>query len=270
MEYYINTYIGLLIWFVCYAIAFKLLVSFWASDKSQPFWRDDKWTDIGFFFLLPPLYNIAQFAITAFSFSWIKSAPLSSIFFPEDALPLMSQPPIWLQFITIVVLVDFLQYWTHRFSHTKYIWKFHSIHHSSKTIDWLSSVRWHPVNALFHTTLVIAVVWSFGFSVISLFYAGVFMGVNGALVHANLNWTYGPLRYVFASPIYHRWHHTSPAEGGEKNFAPFFAFFDIIFGTYYMPKGKVPTDFGAHNDTVPDDFIGQLVYPFRKGAKPVK
>jgi len=47
---------------------------------------------------------------------------------------------------------------------------------------------------------------------------GPFDIITSCLVHANLNWTFGPLRYVVASPVFHRWHHvadittrTSPA-----------------------------------------------------------
>jgi sterol desaturase/sphingolipid hydroxylase (fatty acid hydroxylase superfamily) len=36
---------------------------------------------------------------------------------------------------------------------------------------------------------------------------GPFNIITSCLVHANLNWTFGPLRYVLVSPVFHRWHH---------------------------------------------------------------
>ena len=36
---------------------------------------------------------------------------------------------------------------------------------------------------------------------------------HSALVHANLNWSFGPLKYVLASPVSHRWHHTDMERG---------------------------------------------------------
>src|SRR5438046_1838793 len=36
-------------------------------------------------------------------------------------------------------------------------------------------------------------------------------------LHANVRWTFGPLRYVIASPTVHRWHHTSEDAGLDKN-----------------------------------------------------
>ena len=76
----------------------------------------------------------------------------------------------------------------------------------------------------------------------------VFLGpltiAHSAFVHANLNWTLGPFKYVVAGPVFHRWHHTAAREGMDKNFAPTFPWLDVIFGTFYMPAGRVPTEFG--------------------------
>jgi sterol desaturase/sphingolipid hydroxylase (fatty acid hydroxylase superfamily) len=38
---------------------------------------------------------------------------------------------------------------------------------------------------------------------------------------------------------------------------------DILFGTLYLPAGKVPSEFGVHDDAVPESFWGQLKYPFQ-------
>ncbi len=95
------------------------------------------------------------------------------------------------------------------------------------------------------------------------------MWLGSILEHCNLNWSFGPLRYVIVNPVYHRWHHTYPNEGGNKNFAGFFPFLDIIFGTFYMPDGQVPKVFGTERDEVPNGFVGQIVYPFLK-SKPIE
>jgi sterol desaturase/sphingolipid hydroxylase (fatty acid hydroxylase superfamily) len=41
---------------------------------------------------------------------------------------------------------------------------------------------------------------------------------------------------------------------------------DILFGTYYMPKDKRPTEFGTSTD-VPAGLLGQLAFPFRRGTR---
>jgi len=80
--------------------------------------------------------------------------------------------------------------------------------------------------------------------------------------HANVRWDFGPLRRVFASPTFHRWHHTSAEEGRDKNFAGLLPLWDILFGTYYMPAQQ-PSQFGVA-EPIPGDLIGQLVWPFRR------
>ena len=42
-----------------------------------------------------------------------------------------------------------------------------------------------------------------------MLWVGPFTTATSAFVHANLNWTLGPFKYVLASPVFHRWHHTS-------------------------------------------------------------
>ena len=67
-------------------------------------------------------------------------------------------------------------------------------------------------------------------------WVGPFNMFHSAFVHANLSWSLGPFRYVLATPIFHRWHHTSREEGGNTNFAGTFPLWDILFGTFRMPK----------------------------------
>jgi hypothetical protein len=37
---------------------------------------------------------------------------------------------------------------------------------------------------------------------------------------------------------------------------------DIIFGTFYMPKGELPDRYGVGEREYPMSFGGQLVHPF--------
>jgi sterol desaturase/sphingolipid hydroxylase (fatty acid hydroxylase superfamily) len=90
---------------------------------------------------------------------------------------------------------------------------------------------------------------------------GVFMS---AFVHANLNWTLGPFKYVLASPVFHRWHHTALDRGGSKNFAGTFPIFDLLFGTFYMPAKALPDDYGVPDPAFPKGFAAQMVYPFKQ------
>ena len=68
---------------------------------------------------------------------------------------------------------------------------------------------------------------------------------------------------MIASPVFHRWHHTGAERGGEKNFAATFRVLDLIFGTFYMPKGVLPDRYGIADKEFPAGFGAQLAYPFK-------
>ena len=66
---------------------------------------------------------------------------------------------------------------------------------------------------------------------------------------------------------------SSSAIAIDKNFAGLLPLWDILFGTYYMPKDRLPQDFGA-TEPVPTGYFGQLWHPFagwfkRKGPPPL-
>ena len=49
----------------------------------------------------------------------------------------------------------------------------------------------------------------------------------------------------------------------DKNFAGLLPLWDLLFGTYYMPRELRPSSFGTETP-VPKGLIGQLVFPFRR------
>lgn len=100
-----------------------------------------------------------------------------------------------------------------------------------------------------------------------LLVAGIVIGIWNFFIHANLRWSFGPLRYVFASPLQHRWHHCDCKEVMNKNFAVMFSFIDVLLGTFYMPHTAKPGRtglMGEEQKTHPRTFFGQILYPFRR------
>lgn len=266
LHYFLNNLTFMAWWFGIHMVLFAVLERVFPCNPEQKRSKTSYITDLGFHFILLPLYTPIHLFLQSYFLAFLISSFASDILF-EGGSSIFYFLPIAVQFIIIVALVDFLQYWTHRFSHTKSIWKYHAIHHSSKQLDWLSASRWHPINALFHNTLTMAMVFSLDFHPEALMYVFLFHNTGALLVHSNLNWTYGPLKYVFVSPVLHRWHHTGPDEGGEKNFAPYLSIYDVMFGTFYFPEDKRPATYGVDDPTMPDGFFGQLAYPFRRPKK---
>ncbi len=178
---------------------------------------------------------------------------------PVAHLPLVAQAAI------ILLALDFVQYWLHRLFHGHTLWPFHAVHHGAEVLDWSTTYRNHPVNFMIYVAGALAFIRLFGFSPAAFAIIAPFNLVIGPLVHANLNWTFGPFRYVLVSPVYHRWHHSKDLMARDRNFAPTFPVWDLMFGTYYMPRGVLPDDYGVEG--VPAHFVGQLVYPFRIWAE---
>ncbi len=178
---------------------------------------------------------------------------------PVGRLPLLAQAAL------ILLGLDFVQYWLHRLFHGRTLWPFHAIHHCAEAPDWSTTYRNHPVNFAIYTAGALAFVRLFGFSPAAFAVLMPFNLVIGPLVHANLNWTFGPFRYVLVSPVYHRWHHSRDPAARDRNFAPTFPVWDLMFGTYYMPRGVLPHEYGAEG--VPAHFLPQMVYPFRVFAE---
>ena len=172
--------------------------------------------------------------------------------------------PLWLQCPLILLVQEVMLYAIHRAFHSRLGWKFHAVHHSPAVLDWMSTMRTHPVNYVLEFTLADVVVLLLGFAPEALAILAVFNTIYSAMVHANLNWTFGPLRYVLASPVFHRWHHTTQEAGLDKNFASTLPVLDLLFGTYYMPAGERPERYGTGEADFPEDFLGQLLYPFRR------
>jgi hypothetical protein len=120
------------------------------------------------------------------------------------------------------------------------------------------------VNLLIGTITVDVILLMAGISPNIMLWVGPFTTFHSAFVHANLNWTLGPFKYVIATPVFHRWHHTAVEEGGDTNFAGTFPLWDILFGTFRMPDNVLPEAYGADDKAIPSELPGQLAYPFRQ------
>ncbi len=237
------------------------------SDPTARWWRKpDLVTDVCFA-LVPKLLNAyGQLILTVIGFALvygIRGKTDLSTFLAHGYGP-ASGLAAWEQVIVYLIGNDLMMYVTHRTFHTARLWPFHAVHHSSTQLEWISATRFHPIDQIFHSGLSDVVMLLVGISPDVLVWLAPWNVISSALVHANLDWTFGPLRYVFASPVFHRWHHTAPDRGGEMNFAGTFSCIDLLFGTFYMPRRQRPDAFGVDDPAIPKNFLGLLIYPFKR------
>jgi sterol desaturase/sphingolipid hydroxylase (fatty acid hydroxylase superfamily) len=173
--------------------------------------------------------------------------------------------PFLIELFFAFLIADLFQYWTHRFFHSHtYLWRFHSVHHSTKNMDWLAGSRTHFVDIFVTRSMAFIPLYVFGFSTVTFNTYIVFMAIHAVLIHANTRINFGFLKYIFATPQYHHWHHCEDPRYYGKNFATIFPFIDKIFGTYYLPGDQWPEGTGLHEANYPKGYVKQLIYPFQK------
>jgi len=215
-------------------------------------WRTDLW-HFGISHLLVQLTVFLTMAPAAIFFRWAVA--------PEVQAAVAAQPYA-LQFVEVLLVADLSQYTVHRLFHSvPWLWRFHEIHHSSRTMDWLAGSRLHLVDIVVTRGLSFVPLYVLGFAQPPVFAYVLFVSFQAVLIHANVGWRFGPLRWVLATPQYHHWHHA--VEPVDVNFAVHLPVIDAIFGTLHLPGDRWPAAYGLAGRPVPDGYWAQLLFPFR-------
>jgi len=171
---------------------------------------------------------------------------------------------VWLQILEILLIADIGFYASHRAFHAiPFLWKIHSVHHSSEALDWLAAYRVHPLDQIATKAVSYLPVYALGFSNPAILAFVFVYKWQSLFVHSNCLIDFGPFKWIFSSPQFHHWHHANEPAALDKNFAGQLPFLDLIGGTAYMPSHP-PTAYGT-NDPAPVHYHQQLIYPFRAG-----
>jgi sterol desaturase/sphingolipid hydroxylase (fatty acid hydroxylase superfamily) len=240
-------------------ILFIPLERLFGLRTEQSIFRSD-WRQDLFYFLINSL--LVQ------SLTFLSLTPATEIVahtqWTEMRAAIASQP-IWLQVIEIMVLTDLTQYWVHRLFHRiPFLWGFHAVHHSTQTMDWLAGSRMHVVEIVALRGITVIPMYALGFHEWALKAYILYIYIHSTLIHANVRFDFGWLKYFIATPQFHHWHHGIEKEAIDVNFAVQFPWLDRLFGTYYVPGDKWPSGYGVGGHPVPPGYLKQLTYPFRQ------
>jgi sterol desaturase/sphingolipid hydroxylase (fatty acid hydroxylase superfamily) len=126
----------------------------------------------------------------------------------------------------------------------------------------MAAHRVHPIDQVLTKFAPFLPIFALGYSGAAIGLFGLIFQFHALLVHSNVRMSFGPLKHVIVSPEFHHWHHERAEEAWDRNFAAQFAFWDRLFGTAYLPKHLKAENFGI-GETLPDNYAGQLLYPFR-------
>lgn len=153
---------------------------------------------------------------------------------PWLVIPRLPGVPSWLFIAVAVLVIDFLDWLAHLGNHRlTSLWRLHAVHHSQEELSILTTFRAHP---LVHVSFLLTAVPILAISsnavtptVIFTIYACL-----GALPHANVPWTYGPVGRVLISPAYHRIHHQATGRL-DINLGTAFAIWDALSRRAVVP-----------------------------------
>lgn len=199
-------------------------------------------------------------------FSIMLLLPLSKILFAQPAVFWPHTWSSWLQMLLMMFSADFFRYWLHRASHRWiWLWRVHAVHHSVQKLYWINVGRFHPIDKALQFLCDALPFIFLGVSqdVIALYF--VVYSVKGFFQHGNVDVKLGILNYIISGPELHRWHHSKTIKESDNNYGNNVIVWDILFGTYFLPKKREVGDLGLLNRHYPVDFFTQMKTPFIKG-----
>lgn len=232
----------------------------WAPNKAEV--RTDVTFMLLMEILLPKLLSIIT-VMWVFKFlqgnEWIILA-----WWPHQLL-------IWVQMLLIFFLVSFPRYWLHRTAHEWIpLWKFHAVHHSVKKLNWINVGRFHPVDKSlqFVCDTIPFILLGVSREVLALYF--VAYSIKGFFQHSNVDVKLGWFNYIISGPELHRWHHSKIIKEANTNYGNDIILWDILFGTFFLPKEGAVGELGLFDRNYPTAFLDLLKAPFKSTKKTIE
>jgi sterol desaturase/sphingolipid hydroxylase (fatty acid hydroxylase superfamily) len=229
----------------------------------KDFWLDGFYMFFNFFLFSLVLYNgLSNIGVSAFG-------DLMSVFGIKNIIAIeIGSWPVWTQFLLLFVLADFIHWNIHRMLHrVSWLWEFHKVHHSVEQMGFAAHLRFHWMETIIYKSIQFIPLTMIGFGIDELFVLHIVTLSIGHLNHANLNLTYGPLKYLLNNPAMHIWHHAKDLPEGKYgvNYGLSLSLWDYIFKTAYIPKSGRDAELGFEkSEQFPKGFWGQVIYPIGK------
>lgn len=236
--------------------------------KNQAIFRKDFWLDTFYmFFNFFLFYLIGYNAISNVGIELYKDS-LNALQLNDIVIVNVEHLPLWSRLTIMFIVADFIQWNVHRLlHHSPFLWKFHKLHHSVKEMGFAAHLRFHWMESFLYKSIQFIPLAMIGFGIDDFLIVHLITITIGHLNHSNLNWDYGPLKYVFNNPKMHIWHHAKVLPDGSKgvNFGLSLSMWDYLFKTAHVPSSGRDIELGFDGDEkYPDSFGKQMVRPFEK------
>ena len=178
--------------------------------------------------------------------------------------------PNWLAVPVTVLGLDLVSYGWHRANHVvRFLWRFHSVHHSDRRFTASTGLRFHPGELLLSLPLRLLGVVALGAPPVAIVAFEACFAVANFFEHADIDLPLGlegAMDRVVVTPALHRFHHTRVAAHRDHNFGTIFTVWDRLLGTYRASSSEVRVDVGL--DEAPDalGLPAALLLPLRRSA----
>ncbi len=266
MADFFNDVLRLTIWLALLVAVFVPVERFFAL-KAEKVWRAGMGVDLAWYFvnsLLPAAIIALPLAALARALDGLD---------PGGFYTMVAGWPLWVRLVLAFIVNDIGAYWMHRWQHrSRFLWRFHAVHHSATHIDWLVNTRAHPIDMVLVRLAGLVPVYLLGLAQVGangadplVLWVSVLGAVWSFFIHANVRWRFGPLEWLISTPAFHHWHHTND-EYRDRNFAAVFPLIDKAFGTHHLPD-YLPPSYGIDGE-VADTLGGQFIDPFLGDVQP--
>ncbi len=160
-------------------------------------------------------------------------------------------------------LLDFLEYWSHRWAHeNQFLWIFHNVHHSAEEFNFTTGGRQSWIVEIYRFLFLIPLALA-GFPLWMILVCRALHRYLQLFQHTTIVPKLGPIEFLFATPSAHRVHHGRNPHYINKNYGNILCIWDRIFQTY-EPE-VIPVEFGPQSD-IPrsyNPFVIQFIEPYR-------
>jgi sterol desaturase/sphingolipid hydroxylase (fatty acid hydroxylase superfamily) len=144
--------------------------------------------------------------------------------------------PNLVAFAVTLAALDLFAYAQHYVLHrVPMLWRLHRTHHSDHDFDFTTGVRFHPVESIYTTAGLIAVIFLLGAPPFAVLISQILLVAISFFEHANLRLPSSVDRLVrlfLVTPDMHRIHHSEIGVESRSNLGNVVPWWDRLFGTY--------------------------------------
>src|SRR5690349_4704598 len=179
--------------------------------------------------------------------------------------------PVWGTIIISFLVLDFFGGWlVHLVQHkTRFLWRFHVIHHSDNNVDVTTGLRHHPIESVLRGVFFLMGVIVAGAPMYAVMIFQTLLVLATQFTHANISlpkWLDKPLSYIIVSPNMHKVHHHWQQPYTDSNYGAVLAIWDRLFGTFeQLDPSQIRYGLDRYYPNEQDENLGMLMRsPFGK------